>query len=150
AWVMPGHADRCVTAHLGYGRTMAGRVAADTGFDAYPLRTTREIWSASLRSHKVDGHRTLVTTQEHDDTAKRDLVRHATLAEFAAHPHFAHEAAEAPGQELSLYPPVEYKGRQWGLAVDLGSGNRRNDLVEGGQREDDLSDRGRRPDARRR
>src|SRR6185295_18007212 len=39
AWVMPGQADDCVTVHLGYGRTRAGRVGTQLGFNANAIRT---------------------------------------------------------------------------------------------------------------
>jgi molybdopterin-containing oxidoreductase family iron-sulfur binding subunit len=41
-WVLAGHADRCVTAHLGYGRRRAGRTGTGIGFDAFALRTVRQ------------------------------------------------------------------------------------------------------------
>ena len=34
-WIMPGHAPDCVTLPLGFGRTVAGRIGRDAGFDAY-------------------------------------------------------------------------------------------------------------------
>ena len=33
-----GHPDDCVTVHLGYGRTRAGRVGTGAGFNAYAIR----------------------------------------------------------------------------------------------------------------
>ena len=39
AWILPGHADECLTLHLGYGRTHAGKVGNGTGFNAYAIRT---------------------------------------------------------------------------------------------------------------
>src|SRR5262249_22658985 len=44
AWIMPGHADGCISVHLGYGREWAGRVDGqaghNVGFNAYTLRTS--------------------------------------------------------------------------------------------------------------
>ena len=39
-WIMPGHANDSVTVHLGYGRTHAGHVGNEVGFNAYLLRTS--------------------------------------------------------------------------------------------------------------
>ena len=39
-WIMPGHANDSVTVHLGYGRTRAGQVGNEVGFNAYLLRTS--------------------------------------------------------------------------------------------------------------
>ena len=38
-FAVAGHPDDCVTVHLGYGRTRAGRVADGAGFNANALRT---------------------------------------------------------------------------------------------------------------
>jgi molybdopterin-containing oxidoreductase family iron-sulfur binding subunit len=38
---------------------------------------------------------------------------------FEHEPEFARHLGHAPPDELSLYPPVEYKGYAWGLAIDL-------------------------------
>ncbi len=120
-WVLPGHAERCVTAHLGYGRRRGGNVAAGAGFDAYALSTTRSRWGGPVQVRKVAGHRTLVTTQEHHDMMRRNLVRRATLEEFTANPHFAHEEGPAPARDESMFKTFEYKGNAWGVAIDLGS-----------------------------
>ena len=49
AWIVPGHADECVTLHLGYGRTRAGKVDTGTGFNAYAIRTANapSLWDRS-------------------------------------------------------------------------------------------------------
>src|SRR5262249_14292363 len=39
AFIVPGHPDKTVTLHLGYGRTSAGRVGTNAGFNFYRLRT---------------------------------------------------------------------------------------------------------------
>jgi MoCo/4Fe-4S cofactor protein with predicted Tat translocation signal len=38
-WAQPGHADSCITVHLGYGRTKAGQAGTGAGFNPYGLRT---------------------------------------------------------------------------------------------------------------
>jgi molybdopterin-containing oxidoreductase family iron-sulfur binding subunit len=120
-WVLPGHAERCVTAHLGYGRRRGGRVASGAGFDAYVLRSSRQPWSAPVEVRPTGRTMTLVTTQEHGDMERRNLVRHATLSAFLADPHGVHAGAHVPSPDLSLYPAWEYNGYKWGLAVDLGT-----------------------------
>ena len=42
--IRPGHADKSVTVHLGYGRTRAGHVGTGIGFNAYRLRTSSALW----------------------------------------------------------------------------------------------------------
>ncbi len=57
-WILPGHADNCVTIHLGSGRERVGRVGYSPsepnaegkmarGFDAYPLRDSQQPWFAT-------------------------------------------------------------------------------------------------------
>ena len=46
-WILPGQADDCVTVHLGYGRTRAGRVGNGAGFNANALRTAGMFWHGS-------------------------------------------------------------------------------------------------------
>ncbi|HTC33032.1 MAG TPA: TAT-variant-translocated molybdopterin oxidoreductase, partial [Bryobacteraceae bacterium] len=41
-WIMPGHANDSATVHLGFGRTFAGHVGNEVGFNAYLLRTSAE------------------------------------------------------------------------------------------------------------
>src|SRR5262249_2571493 len=83
AWIVPGHADNCVTLHLGYGRTNSGRVGTGTGFNAYALRTSNSMWSGSgLRIRKLDDQYPLACTQFHDQMDGRDIVRYATLDEY--------------------------------------------------------------------
>ena len=51
----PGHADDCVTVHLGYGRTRAGRVGNGAGFNAYALRTADALWFGGGLEIAADG-----------------------------------------------------------------------------------------------
>ena len=116
-WIMPGHADRSITVHLGYGRTFAGRVGGlpqgrrfnnevvqDSwglvhasqsplvGFNAYELRTSARPWFApAVRVTKTDETYLLACTQAHQLMENRDVVRSATLAEYHAKPEFAKE-----------------------------------------------------------
>src|SRR5262249_37371373 len=47
AWIAPGHADQSITLHLGYGRSRAGSVGTDHGFNAYSIRTSSSPWIAT-------------------------------------------------------------------------------------------------------
>jgi len=121
-WIVPGHADDCVTVHLGYGRSRAGRVGSGAGFNAYALRTSDSPWSGrGLMLRKTGEQFALANTQLHSNMEGRELVRSASLADYLKNPNFAHERDHAPPRSLSLYPPVEYKGYAWGMAIDLGT-----------------------------
>jgi molybdopterin-containing oxidoreductase family iron-sulfur binding subunit len=45
-WIVEGHAEDCLTLHLGYGRTYAGAVGTGVGVNAYALRTSGSPWFA--------------------------------------------------------------------------------------------------------
>ncbi len=129
AWIQPGLPDDSVTLHLGYGRRRTGKVGAGTGFDAYQLRGSKSPWLATGATlTPLAGSYPLVSTQLHSnielegqESEKRHLVRTGTLDEYLEHPEFVHHMGHAPTPDQTLYPPFEYDGYAWGLAVDLGS-----------------------------
>ena len=118
-WINPGQADESVTVHLGYGRTRGGRVAAGTGFNVYPLRTTREQWFASgLQITKTGRRHELVTTQGHHTMEGRPLVRSGTLEHYREDPEFVHQMGHEPPPDLSLYPEHRFDVSAWGMVID--------------------------------
>jgi MoCo/4Fe-4S cofactor protein with predicted Tat translocation signal len=118
-WIQPGHAEDCVTLHLGYGRTRAGKVGNGTGFNAYAIRTaSAPNYGAGTEIRKIGAQYPLACTQFHHSMEGRDLVRAATLEEYRKNPAFAqgehhHESAG------SLYPGFKYEGYAWGMAIDV-------------------------------
>src|SRR6185503_12664256 len=62
--IQPGQPDGVVTVHLGYGRTIAGRVGSNAGFSAYAIRTSDAPWFGSgLQVAKTAGTYSRATTQ---------------------------------------------------------------------------------------
>jgi molybdopterin-containing oxidoreductase family iron-sulfur binding subunit len=119
-WILPGQAADSITVHLGYGRTNAGTVGTGTGFNAYALRTSHELWAShGLEVGKTGDRYILVTTQNQQTMEGREMVRAATLEEFKRKPDFAHERSEAPARDLTLYPEHKYTGHAWAMAIDL-------------------------------
>ncbi|MFB3904818.1 MAG: TAT-variant-translocated molybdopterin oxidoreductase [Acidobacteriota bacterium] len=120
-WIVPGHADGCVTVHLGYGRQTVGRVGEGLGFNAYALRTADSPWWGSgLTLRKTGEKYRLACTQGHWSLEGRTNVRSGTLAEFQNNPHFAHGAETSHSPSVSLYPEYDYRGQNaWGMAIDL-------------------------------
>ncbi len=120
--VDPGHAEGCVTVHLGYGRAAGGTLGAGPGFDAYRLRTSQAPWAAAgLQIKRTGRHYKLAITQGHFAMEGRHLVRHATLDEFRDNPGFAHDLPGAPEPFPSLFPEYKYPQHKWGMSVNLGS-----------------------------
>ena len=132
-FVLPGQPEKSITLHLGYGRSKTGRTGANTGFNAYALRTSSTpyfVGDANLT--KTGDEYGLATTQSHnlidnkssltgDEAEHRELIRIASLGEFEKNPDFAHEHAEEPSPDLSLYPKYDYTEHKWGMAIDLNS-----------------------------
>jgi MoCo/4Fe-4S cofactor protein with predicted Tat translocation signal len=140
-WIVPGQADGTLTVHFGYGRTHAGKLGSNIGFNAYALWTTAAPYFGSGAKVRKTGERfTLACTQVHHSmeltrqAEQRHIIRAGTLDQFKADPHFASDEAveqkargsEKPNGErlpLSLYPPDDwkYEGYKWGMAIDLGA-----------------------------
>ncbi len=137
-WRTPGHPDDAVTVFLGYGRTKSGHVGTDVGFNAYTLRSSDGLYSAGGKVTKVgDGHgfanpqgwqyidQSGIPGAE--DMSDRHIVRKATLEDFLKNPNFAHEGAETPSPEFTLYtdvhggPLYQYTEAKWGMAIDMNS-----------------------------
>ena len=119
AWILPGHADECLTLHLGYGRTHAGKVGNGTGFNAYAIRTANApSYGSGAEIRKIGAQYTLACTQFHHSMEGRDLVRAATLEEYRKKPDFA-QGEHHHESEGSLYPGFKYEGYAWGMAIDV-------------------------------
>lgn len=135
-WLMPGHAEDAVTVQLGYGRTAAGHVGNGAGFNAYALRTSAAPWfGAGLKVRKTGEGYQFASTQTHFAMEGRNLIRTGTVTEFKADPHFAQEEQ---GEEITLYPKVEYTGNAWGMAIDLTACNGCNACVTACQAENNI------------
>jgi MoCo/4Fe-4S cofactor protein with predicted Tat translocation signal len=118
-WILPGHADDCVTLHLGYGRTRAGKLGTGVGVNAYALRMSDAPWfGPGLNLRKLDERYPLACTQYHHNLEGRNIIRSAALEYYQQHPEFArgeHESSHNP----SLYPEKQYRGYAWGMAIDM-------------------------------
>jgi molybdopterin-containing oxidoreductase family iron-sulfur binding subunit len=120
--VVPGHADDCLTLHLGYGRTRAGRVGTGVGADANPLRTSDALWIArDVQLTRTGRRHAFAITQGHHRMEGRDLVRALPIETYRAHPDAVQHMGHAPARETTLYPEHPYDGHAWGMAIDLSS-----------------------------
>jgi MoCo/4Fe-4S cofactor protein with predicted Tat translocation signal len=133
AWITPGQPDGVITLHLGYGRTHAGNVGNEKGFNAYEIRTADSPWSATgVQVEKSDVQHQLAVTQLHfmledRDFSKedRDVLRSQTLEEYLK----GTPAGEShdPAPDDTLYHPELYNYQNqgnglnyaWGMAIDL-------------------------------
>jgi molybdopterin-containing oxidoreductase family iron-sulfur binding subunit len=127
-FVQPGQADGAVSIALGYGRTNAGPVGSQVGFDAniYPaalLSGTRVFSGAKIS--KSEGSYMLASTQEHhslddeflrDLQFKRNIIREGTLEEYERNPNFLHEEKK---ELTNIAKEFEYRGVKWAMSIDL-------------------------------
>ncbi|MGZ5435320.1 MAG: TAT-variant-translocated molybdopterin oxidoreductase [Pyrinomonadaceae bacterium] len=134
-WVMPGQPDDVITIHLGYGRSLGGRIAPNVGFSAYDIRRSDMPWTAAGAWVNKTGQRyELATTQVHfslmapSETKPRDILREYSVEEYEHDKdHLREEQAHLKEElhELSLYPEFDYKnqglGYAWGMSIDLNS-----------------------------
>ena len=139
AWTLPGQAENTVVLPLGYGRSRSGYTGTNKGFNAYVVRTSNALWTS------FDGQMTatgdsypLACTQYHFNMEGRQILATATLEEYKRNPAFAHEGAEAPARDMSLYKEFSYPGYAWGMALDLNKCNGCNACVIACQSENNI------------
>src|SRR5262249_19671082 len=120
AWISPGHAADSITVFLGYGRTNAGSLGSNRGYNANAIRTSTSPWIARDVDVRKTGKRyPLVSTQAHQLMENRHVVRQATVTAYNANPNFAREKTEQPGPNLTLYPEFPTEDYAWGMSIDL-------------------------------
>jgi molybdopterin-containing oxidoreductase family iron-sulfur binding subunit len=89
-YVLPGHADGCLSVELGYGRTAGGPVAEGVGTDLYGLRPAATPGSLAGVHVAVPGHtRAIANTQQEFSQHGREIALVADLEHYRQHPDFA-------------------------------------------------------------
>ncbi|HEX4915879.1 MAG TPA: 4Fe-4S dicluster domain-containing protein, partial [Vicinamibacterales bacterium] len=121
-WIVPGHAQDAITVFVGYGRDRAGRIGNGTGFNVYKLRESSAPYIAPAQITRTGDHYNLANTQDHwaIEDKNTGIVRSATLDEFKKNPAFVKDMEHLKlDNRISLYPDYEYRGQQWGMAIDM-------------------------------
>jgi molybdopterin-containing oxidoreductase family iron-sulfur binding subunit len=144
AWILPGQADDVVVLPLGYGRKHAGFTGSNKGFNAYVVRASTALWTATAGTDaikKTGEEYPLACTQYHFQMEGRKILATGTLAEYQKNPMFAHEGDETPKnpKEMTLYKEFSYPGYAWGMAIDLNSCNGCNACVVACQSENNIA-----------
>jgi molybdopterin-containing oxidoreductase family iron-sulfur binding subunit len=142
-WVLPGQADNSVSISLGYGRSVAGRVGADIGVNAYEIRTADSPWFYSIQTENDITPRgetyQLASTQMHWNMDARYPVKGGTLEQYKEDPEFVkHIGEHEVDPNLSLMPGWEYNSYKWGMVVDLTTCNSCNACVTACQAENNI------------
>ncbi len=138
-WTLPGQAENTVVLPLGYGRSRSGYTGTNKGFNAYVVRSSNALWTATDGKMTATGDSyPLACTQYHFNMEGRQILSTATLAEYKENPNFAHEHAELPAKDDSLYKEFAYPGYAWGMAIDLTKCNGCNACVVACQSENNI------------
>lgn len=119
-WVNPGQADSSVTLKLGYGRTSAGRVADNVGFNVNRIRTMDAFgFGIGATLSPVGRTYKLSSVQDHGSMEGRPILREATLAQYQETGQFYPEMIAHPPL-LPMWDEHRYDtGYQWGMSIDL-------------------------------
>ncbi len=138
-WISLGQADNSISVALGYGRTAAGRVGNGVGVNAYPLRTSENMWFATgVTITKTGRKQELACTQDHGSMEGRPIIRENTLAGYKEKAEFFPEEIEHP-PAVSLWDEHKYdEGYQWGMTIDLNACTGCNGCVVGCQAENNI------------
>lgn len=130
AYHLPGMPHNSIALPLGYGRTDAGKVGNDTGFNTYELRTTETMYATPADAHIEPTGKayTLACTQEHftidnlgmneRQSRIRTLIREENLDHYKEHPDFVDHYYHVP-EDKYLWTKHEYNGYKWGMSIDL-------------------------------
>ncbi len=135
---VPGMVDDSAVIALGGGRVgdAAGSIAADAGFNAYPMRTSAAMCMVRGVSVKPTGQQyefahtqdhgsidaALIPSVPHNSVQERlpTLIRETSLETYKHHPDFAAHAVHVP-HRLSLWQETLMDGAQfrWAMSIDL-------------------------------
>jgi molybdopterin-containing oxidoreductase family iron-sulfur binding subunit len=117
--VVPGHAPGCVTCHLGYGRSRAGRNGTGLGFNAYHLLSAVAPGAPQrVTLTRTGGNHSLARTQSHFAIDDRHIVYSTSLDDYQQHAQ-AKEAIVHHHEHESFYPKIADDGFAWGMSIDL-------------------------------
>lgn len=124
--VQPGQANGTASIHLGYGRSVAGKVAKGRGVNLYGFVDTKD----QFRNYTVSGATIeksgetyeLAKTQTHHIIEGRDIVRETTLEEYKKDSR-AGNRIDKP-ELVSLWYDHDYRkegapNHLWGMAIDM-------------------------------
>ena len=139
---MPGQADGVVILPLGYGRKKAGYTGTNKGFNAYAVRASDALFTATGGKITVTSDDyPLACTQYHHSVEGRKFSARRRLR-IQTESDFAREHDETPPKSLSLYKDYQdlgyYQGYKWAMAIDTTKCNGCNACVVACQSENNI------------
>ena len=121
-WITPGQPDNVITIYMGYGRTRAGRIGSDIGYNAFDAQTSSAMWNGFGEISKTGEQKTIASSQIHFNMEGRDILRTWEINEVEARGELSKEKQEEEaGYDASMYPGFQYTGNKWGMTIDLNS-----------------------------
>jgi len=115
-FVVPGHADRCATLELGYGRWAATPTAEGVGVNVYPLRPlATPAYATGARVEPTGQRGQLANTQRHFTQHGRDIAPMADLQTYRSTPDFT---AHLWGDQPTWLPDLIHGTPQWAMTID--------------------------------
>ena len=120
-WITPGQPDGVVTVFLGYGRTKAGRVGNDLGYNAYDIQRSDAMTFGSGELTKTGETATVASTQIHFNMEGRDLLRVRNIDELEK---FEKDDEQENEYDKTMYNPGDFQplydaNHRWGMSIDL-------------------------------
>lgn len=124
-WIQPGQPDDVITIYLGYGRTRAGKIGTDLGYNAYDVMRSDAMNSGFGNVTATGEKATIATTQIHFQMEGRDILRVFDVDVFEATPEKWHQPDEYPKtmyqDAAKQYQEGYSKHYKWGMTIDLNS-----------------------------
>ncbi len=127
-FVLPGLAEKTLTIEAGFGRTNAGPIGKDVGFDPLQLLSKEDYKNglvlSDIKVTKLNRYYKFASTVEHhslNDTFVKDLhksrhiIQESTVEDFINDRFEIHKAK----QKLTIIPEIQYHGVKWAMAIDL-------------------------------
>ena len=139
AYIMPGQPRGVIALSLGYGRSVAGHIGTNVGFNTYTLRTTQGFDHVTGATISNTGKRyALAMTQDHhiidaigfkgreqrvgEKGHSGTIIKDESLAVYKKDKHFVHKDSHSNIALQLFNPPAKSEAdHAWGMAVDMSS-----------------------------
>jgi len=136
--IQPGQAFGTASLAIGYGRTVAGKVADNRGVNAYPF-TNFNGGNLNMSASGLDIQKTadedymLAATQTHHTMMGRAIVKETTLGEWLKNPAAGNdeemltvkvgkgEEVKKKAGDMNLWADFDSGNHHWGMSIDLNS-----------------------------
>jgi molybdopterin-containing oxidoreductase family iron-sulfur binding subunit len=120
-WVAPGQPDGVITLFMGYGRTHAGQIGNNLGYNAFDVRRSDAMDFGTGNISKTGETTDVASTQIHFNMEGRDLLRRIDVEEFNANPNWG---KQEDFYDKSMYPYEQHqatyeKNHKWGMTIDI-------------------------------